>query len=505
MRKLVCLMFSILLFIAMSVPAFAAETTQSDVSVVSDGGDGTQNPPSGETTHTHTWSTVTTPATCTQEGTKTDTCSGCGAVNTETLPATGHSFGGWEKLDDSSHQHACTVCGAIESAAHSWSETQVTPATCLATGSKSYACGCGATKTETLPIGSHSYGDWVVGESTHSHTCSVCGKAESGDHSFGVTATVPATCKEEGATAYGCTVCGGIVYEILPKLTTHTYDNACDPDCNVCGATRDAAHKFSTVWSKNFQGHWHACTVCGAKADMGSHYPGPAATEEKAQICLTCGYTLTAKLNHVHKYDTQWSSDETGHWYACSGCDEQKNFEEHTYDDPCDPDCNVCGYISATAHSYDGTWLSDESGHWAVCTLCGEKSETEAHIPGPEATEDEAQLCTACGFEMAPAQEHVHEAGEEWLTDEERHWHECECGEKMEEALHTWDEGTENEDTTITYVCTECQAEKIEGEPKEKSGFPWWIAGVAAVLACGGGVAAFLLLRPRKKSGRFTK
>ncbi|MFR3322820.1 MAG: DUF4430 domain-containing protein [Lachnospiraceae bacterium] len=46
--------------------------------------------------HTHTWSgVITTPATCTTNGVKTYTCSGCKETKTEVITAMGHSFGAW--------------------------------------------------------------------------------------------------------------------------------------------------------------------------------------------------------------------------------------------------------------------------------------------------------------------------------------------------------------------------------------------------------------------------
>jgi len=305
-------------------------------------------------------------------------------------------------------------------------------------------------------------------------------------HVWDVSATVPATCTEEGATAYGCSACGAITYEILPA----------------------AGHKFSTQWTRNASGHWHACSVCGEQGDFGNHYPGPAATEEKAQICLTCGYTLTAKLGHTHKYAATYTSDETGHWYACSGCDEQKDFEKHNFDEGCDSDCNVCGYLSATAHTYSGTWLSDETGHWDVCTICQETSPVEPHIPGSDATETGAQTCIACSFELAPAlepTEHTHEGEGAWLTDEETHWKACTCGEEMEKQPHTWDAGEEQEDTTILYTCEDCGTTRTEGEPKEEGGISplvWVGAGVAVLLAAAAAIA-FLVIPKVSKGGKY--
>lgn len=509
MRNFVCLMICMVLVISLAVPA-SAQSPQADgaaaVSEENQPEEGVETPQPPACTHSWDAGSVTTAATCVAAGQKTVTCTSCGETKTETIPATGHTYGAWQSTGDTSHSRSCTVCSATETGSHGWDGGQITTQpTCNTAGTKTFRCSiCGAAKTESISAvpTAHTYGEWAVNETAHSRTCSGCGKTESGSHSWDVSATVPATCKDEGAKAYGCTTCGAISYTVIPKLTTHTYDNACDPECNVCGATREAGHKFSTVWSKNAQGHWHACTVCGEKKDMGSHYPGPAATEEKAQLCLTCGYTLTARRDHTHKFATVWTSDETGHWYACSGCEEEKDFSEHSYDDPCDPDCNICGFITASAHSYDGTWLSDETGHWSVCTLCGEVSETAAHVPGPEATETEAQACQVCGFELAPAREHVHEYGEAWRHDGDSHWKECVCGERSGVAAHAWEESAKSKDT-VTFVCTECLAEKVEARPAV---FPWWIVFlIIAVIGIGAAAALIVILTRKEASGKFAK
>lgn len=497
MRKLICMMICILLVMTMSVTAFAGEE------------DGSETPP--PESHTHAWDggTVTTPATCKDAGVMTFACSGCTETRTEAIAATGvHTYGSWQNVDGSTHKRACTGCGAEETGNHAWDGGTVNPQpTCSKEGLKTYSCGCGATKTETLAVeaSAHTYGEWGGNEDVHTRTCSGCGNTDSGNHSWdGGTVTMPATCKENGVEALVCSVCSGFLYEVIPAA--HTYDDVCDPDCNACGETRDAGHNYSKTWSKNSSEHWHVCTKCGDKKDVADHYPGPAATEEKAQICLTCGLTMTPKLNHVHKYATVWTSDETGHWYACDGCEMQKDFQEHSYDDPCDPDCNVCGYTTANAHSFDGTWFSSETGHWVICSRCGEESEEEAHIPDPDVAETEAQLCTVCEYEMAPPKEHTHEF-KSWVADEASHWKECECGEKAEEGLHTWDKGTENKDSTVTFTCTVCQAEQIE-EASEDGGILWWlvILLVVLILACAGAVAAIvLILRSSKNAGKFTR
>ena len=200
----------------------------------------------------------------------------------------------------------------------------------------------------------HSYGAWNTSEGSHSRTCTKCGHTDSAGHSwYSETVTVAPTCKDAGGSAKVCTVCELIlITEITPPLTTHTYKNNCDAECDVCGLKREITHKYSAAWTKSAKGHWHACTVCGAAGEVKAHYPGPAATEEKEQLCLTCGYVMMQKRNHTHELEKTWSSDGFGHWHSCTGCSEQKDYAEHTFDDGCDEDCNICGYIRTAVHTY---------------------------------------------------------------------------------------------------------------------------------------------------------
>lgn len=326
------------------------------------------------------------------------------------------------------------------------------------------------------------------------------------EHVWEIVETIAkATCEKDGSNKVKCKICGTEQTHTVPKLP-HTYDNACDPDCNVCYAMRDASHKPGAVWQKNSSGHWHICSVCGEKVDMGDHYPGPAATEDKDQICLTCGYVMTKALGHVHKYQSEYTSDASGHWHACEGCGDRKDFAAHEFENPCEPVCKVCGYVSENAHSYGDAFQYDEEYHWNVCAICGMEGDHLAHVPGEPATEDTPQICTVCGKELEPPLNHVHE-GAEWTYDEENHQSLCSCGMVMEEGPHTWDAGTENEDGTVTFTCTKCAYQKVEGEPKAAQGeFPWVlvIGGVALVCAVGAAVALVVVLT-KKPSGKFSK
>ncbi len=364
-----------------------------------------------EETANHSWNngTVTKPASCMGTGEKTFTCTTCSATKTEPVAKTeDHNYGNWTKVNDTQHKHICSVCQKEETANHSWNSGVVTKkATCKDTGIKTFTCtGCKATRTEDIAkTTTHTYGKWTkVNDTTHKHTCTVCQKEETANHTWNSGAvTKKATCKEEGIKTYTCTGCSTTRTETIAKLTTHTYKNGCDPDCNVCGQTRSITHKYSSYWSKNQSSHWHACSVCGDKKDTAAHTPGAAATETTAQTCTKCGYVIKAALGHTHSYADTWTTDETGHWYACAGCEEKDSAADHDFENACDPDCSVCGYTRETSHVFAETWATDATNHWHECTGCGLKQDEAAHEPGAEATATTAQVCTICEYEIAPA------------------------------------------------------------------------------------------------------
>jgi hypothetical protein len=102
------------------------------------------------------------------------------------------------------------------------------------------------------------------------------------------------------------------------KALEHTYDNACDPTCNKCSHIRITEHKFSEKWSSDSNNHWHACTICGAKAQVVGHSPSAwIVTKEpeelkagsRKQECIVCHKTLKTEtipaLGCKHEGDTE--------------------------------------------------------------------------------------------------------------------------------------------------------------------------------------------------------
>ncbi len=503
-RPFLFLVLSLVLVTALALPVFAEEGGE--------GGDGGGTPDIPVHEHAYGTGTVTQAPTCTQAGVMTYTCS-CGESRTESIAIAPDAHNFVMSGDAEGHRSSCSRCGTVQSSgAHTWDNGTVTPATCVSAGVKQFKCTvCGyAGKSEVIAAtGVHDYGSLTkIDDSTHNRKCKNCSQMDTAaSHTWSSKIAVAATCKAEGRKDYAC-VCGAAKSEKIEKLTTHTYDNICDDTCNVCELTREIKHNISNAWSRNSRHHWHECTVCKLKFDDEPHYPGPAATEDQDQLCLVCGLLMTPKKGHVHKYQETFTSNESGHWYACEGCTDQKDMQEHVYDNECDPDCNVCGYMTDYAHYYGDTLLSNEAEHWGVCTICGVEGSREAHIPGEEATADSPQTCIICGLEMAPATNHVHEVQTgSWTYDTQTHRAACSCGEVMQEGPHTWGQGRENEDGSVSSFCTQCGAERLEAAPQADSAFPVWILVVLGVLlVCTiAAVVALILVIKNAPGGKYKK
>ena len=79
---------------------------------------------------------------------------------------------------------------------------------------------------------------------------------------------------------YTCNLCGYTVME------AHTYYNACDTDCELCGHERVAPHAMSEYWLYDADAHWHECTLCNIPMMTSAHVYDDAADTG----CNECDY-----------------------------------------------------------------------------------------------------------------------------------------------------------------------------------------------------------------------
>ncbi|WP_279012077.1 fibronectin type III domain-containing protein [Ruminococcus bicirculans (ex Wegman et al. 2014)] len=220
----------------------------------------------GCTSHTYGSAVITKQPTCTSEGTKTKTCTQCGATVTETIAKLSHSYTTTVVAPtctaDGYTLHKCSVCGTsykdstTKATGHSYGNSVVTKQpTCTSEGTKTKTCTkCNATVTETIPKTSHKYADTVVAPTCTTdgytlHKCSVCGTSykdnttKATGHSYGNSVvTKQPTCTSEGTAIKTCTKCNATVTEKLPaKGHTAVTDKGYPATCTTAGKT-DGSH-----------------------------------------------------------------------------------------------------------------------------------------------------------------------------------------------------------------------------------------------------------------------
>ena len=206
--------------------------------------------------HSHSYTAVTTPATCTADGQIVYTCT-CGHSYTETLPSTGHHFGQWTQSQapsctaDGQQKRTCGNCGLTETQAvtatgHSFSQwTTVTEPTCTQEGMEQRSCSrCHLTEQKALAATGHTMGQWTstraatcTQDGEQKRTCSHCDYFETRataatGHSFGHWNQVEApTCTEAGSEMRVCSTCSATESRAV-SATGHNYR---DDICQTCG------------------------------------------------------------------------------------------------------------------------------------------------------------------------------------------------------------------------------------------------------------------------------
>ena len=256
--------------------------------------------------------------TCQRQGcdyTETDDCDGGTATCTE--PAT------------------CTVCGGTygELAAHDFTAEVAeakylkTEATCTEQAVYYKSCkACGLASEDTFQSGNplgHDWGAWTSnGDGTHTRVCT----KDSSHTEDGTCSGGTATCTERAI----CDVCGGA----YGALAAHDFT----------AEVAEEKYLKSEATCTEPAVYYKSCKACGLTSE-----------DTEQEDTFQYGNPLG------HDYDTEWSQDETHHWYVCKRCQDVAELEEHTAsgwitdkaatakaDGERHKECTVCGYILET-------------------------------------------------------------------------------------------------------------------------------------------------------------
>ena len=276
-----------------------------------------------------------------------------------------------------------------------------------------------------------------------------------------------ATCTAPAKYYYSC-VCGA--------KGTETFENG------------DAlGHSWGSWQSNGDDTHTRTCSVCGDTESQ--NCSGGEATCTALAVCETCGNSYGAINPDNHTGTVVWTKTATTHSSAYSCCNAPVVAEEvHEWQNGV---CSECGY--ECQHDGGTATCADK----AVCDTCGEEYgevnasnhtnlvKTEAK-PATHMTEGNIEYwyCDGCDKyfsdeagtkEIAFANTVIPKLAEHtadrtgWHSDETNHWNTCECGEKLNEAAHTFEwvidkEATATEKGSKHEKCTVCGYEKATVE-----------------------------------------
>ncbi|MBE6816534.1 MAG: leucine-rich repeat domain-containing protein [Ruminococcaceae bacterium] len=229
-----------------------------------------------------TWK-VTKKATCTEDGTRTGTCTECGNTVTETIKATGHTYDAenpsevWDSEEDG-HTHKvfiCSTCGEeVEEYVHNeWIDGYYTPTSttydnCELPGVELDRCNlCGTLRTQTVPArGEHDL--YETGRTEPD--CTTRGRINKACHNCQYTTveyipalghdfvrddskSTDATCTEAGSIFYKCSRCSASKTDSVEALGhiakegTWVVDTA--PTCTKDGAGHGVCDRCNEAYT----------------------------------------------------------------------------------------------------------------------------------------------------------------------------------------------------------------------------------------------------------------
>ncbi len=482
-------------------------------------------------------------ATCTEAGVKAGTkCSVCGVTITATseLPATGHSYGAWEVVTEATcvtageKKQTCSVCGDVvkevipATGAHSYGDWEViTYPNCTNAGEQQKSCSvCGDVVKETIPVNGNEH----VDSEDFNSICDLCGKeiCYHGEVTETVSNVVEATCTTAGSydLTITCNICGAVTY-FEPVIVPATGHSDADENgvCDVCEVELNAFDKYFITASKftesgfgafvveydlpegvtkafqfiNRFGNVYAFVYQFTDAAAATAYvEGLETTDEVVEAIDAIVIQGTAEAVSYVKGEsepeppappcehtniitetrpgTPATCVEPGDHFVitlCNDCGMELGFElvddpatgEHNYVDGA---CSVCGKSEDDECAHE--WTPATCTAPKTCSKCGVTEgdvlpHTEETIPAVDATcstpgATKGKKCSVCGeILVAPTPTEIdpskHTYSEDWTSTEEEHYKVCTgCSAESAHIPHL-DANTDGICDTCKYVIEE--------------------------------------------------
>lgn len=324
-------------------------------------------------------------------------------------------------------------------------------------------------------VGEHTHTwatEWSHNETEHWHACTGEGCTEKNDVAAHLGGT--ATCKTKAV----CEVCGGEYGELNVENHesaefTYTANNdgthkkaykccgvvvvenetcsggtatcktkakceLCDGEHGELNAENHESTEF-TYTANNDGTHKKVYACCGTVAAENEECSGGTATCMKKAECEHCGAAY-GELSTEHGWATEWSHDETNHWYACTveGCIAKKDEAAHLGGKATcktEATCTACGtaYGDLDAENHESTEFTytanNDGTHKKAHECCGAVENANETCSGGTATCVAKAVCALCGEEYgALSSKHAYADGLD-TSDDEYDYKKCICGE----------------------------------------------------------------------------
>ena len=352
--------------------------------------------------HTHTYNQETvkpealkTPAGCTNNAVYFKSCS-CGAISTTDTfvamnTALGHAYGSDWKYDSTNHWHECSRCHDKKNEA------------------------------------AHDYGS--------DNVCDTCGYDKTVPHTHNLTLVA--------AKAATCTIAGNSAYYTCDGCDKWFEDATGSVEITDKTSVKIPApgHTAGTEWKSDDTNHWHECTVAGCgviiESTKSAHTAGewivdtPATATTagtKHKECTVChrvletqtipstGTELKIIAGDNQIYNKASGSDVT---ITCNG--DFAKFTGIKVDGSVVDSSNYTAVSGSTVLTLKASYLGTLTDGSHTITFVYTDGEANANLTVRTAGSG-----------------HIHDYGTEWKSNADNHWHECSCGDKKDEAAHSF-------------------------------------------------------------------
>ncbi len=243
---------------------------------------------------------------------------------------TGYTFDGWFDAQTGGNRVDTTKVYTENTTLYAeWTECDHAGSTAQPGCESSATCTvCGGTVAAT----GHNWGTPTYTWSADNAACTavrVCGNDS--DHKETETVNSTASVTQEKS----CT---------LPELTTYTatftgaaFTRQTKEDVQTAPST---GHSYGSDWESDGTHHWHEC-ACGDKQDAAEHtYDNACDT-----TCHVCGKVRTITHAYAEAYD------DAEHWMECSVCHDKKDAAKHSFDNDLDSTCNGCSFTRTVTYA----------------------------------------------------------------------------------------------------------------------------------------------------------